>query len=96
MVPEKEAAGLGSDGGENGKPGSGFVIGNGSTARPGLSTHRALDALLDEESLLEDAFAMLRPGLRRPGPAACAAATVLEHLAQVRLIRRGVQAEYGL
>lgn len=55
-----------------------------------------LDLLLDEESLLLDAFAMLRPGLRRLGPAAHVAAVALEHIAQVRIIRRGVEAEVGL
>ena len=55
-----------------------------------------LDLVLDEESLLLDAFAVLRPGLRRPGPARCVAVFALEHLAKLRRIRRGIEAEVGV
>ena len=99
MVTEERAAELvRSDGGKgNGARRDAHVEGHTSTEGGPASTHGcALDLLLDEESLLLDAFAVLRPGLGRLGPAAHVAAVALEHIAQVRLIRRGVEAEAGL
>ena len=98
MVTEERAAKLvRSDGGKGNGPAQGSVGANTSTGWDGAQPHsRTLDLLSDEESLLLDAFAVLRPGLHRLGPAAHVAAMALEQIAQVRIIRRGVEAEVGL
>ena len=87
-----------SNGGEgNGARRDAHVGANGSTGWAGAQTYsHTLDLLLDEEALLLAAFAVLRPGLQRLGPAAHVAAMALEHIAQVRLVRRGVESEVGL